>query len=108
MRLNASSVYGSSLARGRLAGRRLSRKRPRRRRGDVCDDGVGQRLDADVPQAGRAEDGKEPAAQHGTGEEVIDALLMAFPALGLTKIVWAVDVILAMKLPEFDPEFWGG
>ena len=36
-----------------------------------------------------------------SGEEVLDALLMAFPALGLAKIVWAVDVILAMKLPEF-------
>jgi nitrite reductase/ring-hydroxylating ferredoxin subunit/alkylhydroperoxidase/carboxymuconolactone decarboxylase family protein YurZ len=33
--------------------------------------------------------------------EVLDALLMAFPALGLSKIVWAVDVILAMDLPEF-------
>jgi nitrite reductase/ring-hydroxylating ferredoxin subunit len=36
-----------------------------------------------------------------SGEEVLDALLMAFPALGLAKIVWAVDVILAMDLPEF-------
>jgi nitrite reductase/ring-hydroxylating ferredoxin subunit/alkylhydroperoxidase/carboxymuconolactone decarboxylase family protein YurZ len=36
--------------------------------------------------------------------EVLDALLMAFPALGLAKIVWAVDIILAMKLPGFDPE----
>ena len=36
-----------------------------------------------------------------TPAEVIDALLMAFPALGLAKIVWAVDVILAMDLPEF-------
>lgn len=36
-----------------------------------------------------------------SGEEVLDALLMAFPALGLAKIVWAVDVILAMELPEF-------
>ena len=36
--------------------------------------------------------------------EVIDALLMAFPALGLAKIVWATDVILAMDLPEFYPE----
>jgi nitrite reductase/ring-hydroxylating ferredoxin subunit/alkylhydroperoxidase/carboxymuconolactone decarboxylase family protein YurZ len=36
-----------------------------------------------------------------TAEEVIDALLMAFPALGLAKIVWAIDVILAMDLPEF-------
>ena len=35
--------------------------------------------------------------------EVLDALLMAFPALGLSKIVWAVDVILAMDLPEFQP-----
>jgi nitrite reductase/ring-hydroxylating ferredoxin subunit len=26
---------------------------------------------------------------------------MAFPALGLAKIIWAVDVILDMKLPEF-------
>ncbi len=36
-----------------------------------------------------------------TGEEVLDALLMAFPALGLAKIVWATEVILAMDLPEF-------
>ncbi|MDR2188246.1 MAG: Rieske 2Fe-2S domain-containing protein [Azonexus sp.] len=36
-----------------------------------------------------------------SGEEVIDALLMAFPALGLSKIVWATDIILAMDLPEF-------
>jgi nitrite reductase/ring-hydroxylating ferredoxin subunit/alkylhydroperoxidase/carboxymuconolactone decarboxylase family protein YurZ len=38
-----------------------------------------------------------------TAAEVIDALLMAFPALGLARIVWAVDVILAMDLPEFQP-----
>jgi nitrite reductase/ring-hydroxylating ferredoxin subunit/alkylhydroperoxidase/carboxymuconolactone decarboxylase family protein YurZ len=36
-----------------------------------------------------------------SGEEILDALLMAFPALGLAKIVWAVDLILAMELPEF-------
>ena len=36
--------------------------------------------------------------------EVLDALLMAFPALGLAKIVWAVDVILELDLPEFQPE----
>ena len=36
--------------------------------------------------------------------EVLDALLAAFPALGLAKIVWAVDVILALDLPEFRPE----
>jgi nitrite reductase/ring-hydroxylating ferredoxin subunit/alkylhydroperoxidase/carboxymuconolactone decarboxylase family protein YurZ len=33
--------------------------------------------------------------------EILDALLMAFPALGLAKIVWAVDIILAMDLPQF-------
>lgn len=36
--------------------------------------------------------------------EVLDALLMAFPTLGLAKIVWAADVILAMDLPEFAPQ----
>jgi nitrite reductase/ring-hydroxylating ferredoxin subunit/alkylhydroperoxidase/carboxymuconolactone decarboxylase family protein YurZ len=36
-----------------------------------------------------------------SADEVLDALLMAFPALGLTKVVWAIDVILAMDLPEF-------
>lgn len=39
-----------------------------------------------------------------TPTEVLDALLMAFPALGLAKIIWAVDVILDMKLPEFEAE----
>lgn len=36
-----------------------------------------------------------------SADEVIDALLMAMPALGFSKIVWAVDVILEMNLPEF-------
>ena len=39
-----------------------------------------------------------------TPNEVLDALLMAFPTLGLAKIVWAVDILLAMDLPEFRPE----
>ncbi len=34
--------------------------------------------------------------------EVIDALLMAFPTLGLTKIIWATNIILNMNLPGFD------
>jgi nitrite reductase/ring-hydroxylating ferredoxin subunit/alkylhydroperoxidase/carboxymuconolactone decarboxylase family protein YurZ len=42
-----------------------------------------------------------------SGGEILDALLMAFPALGLAKIVWAIDVLLAMKLPQFDPERMG-
>jgi nitrite reductase/ring-hydroxylating ferredoxin subunit/alkylhydroperoxidase/carboxymuconolactone decarboxylase family protein YurZ len=36
--------------------------------------------------------------------EVIDALLMAFPTLGLAKIVWAVEILLDMDIPEFRPE----
>lgn len=43
-----------------------------------------------------------------TPMEVLDALLMAFPTLGLAKIVWAVDIILAMNLPEFSPEALNG
>lgn len=29
-----------------------------------------------------------------TPEEILDALMMAFPALGLSRIVWAVDVLI--------------
>ena len=39
-----------------------------------------------------------------TPNEIIDALLMAFPTLGLAKIIWAVDIILAMDIADFDPE----
>ncbi|HJW11387.1 MAG TPA: Rieske 2Fe-2S domain-containing protein [Albitalea sp.] len=41
-------------------------------------------------------------AEGCSGTEVLDALLMAFPALGLARIVWAIDVLLEMKLPQFD------
>jgi nitrite reductase/ring-hydroxylating ferredoxin subunit/alkylhydroperoxidase/carboxymuconolactone decarboxylase family protein YurZ len=44
---------------------------------------------------------KRALREGATGPEVIDALLMAFPALGLAKIVWATDIILKMNLPEF-------
>jgi nitrite reductase/ring-hydroxylating ferredoxin subunit/alkylhydroperoxidase/carboxymuconolactone decarboxylase family protein YurZ len=44
---------------------------------------------------------KRALREGATPDEVLDALLMAFPALGLAKIVWAVDVILRMDLPEF-------
>ncbi|MBI4741068.1 MAG: Rieske 2Fe-2S domain-containing protein [Betaproteobacteria bacterium] len=37
-----------------------------------------------------------------TPAEILDALLMAFPALGLAKIIWATDIILAMNIPGFD------
>ncbi|MCW5592854.1 MAG: Rieske 2Fe-2S domain-containing protein, partial [Burkholderiales bacterium] len=41
-------------------------------------------------------------------DEILDALLMAFPALGLAKIIWAVNIILEMNIPGFDPERLGG
>lgn len=44
---------------------------------------------------------KRALADGASANEVLDALLMAFPALGLAKIVWAVDVLLEMDLPEF-------
>jgi nitrite reductase/ring-hydroxylating ferredoxin subunit/alkylhydroperoxidase/carboxymuconolactone decarboxylase family protein YurZ len=40
-----------------------------------------------------------------TPNQVIDALLMAFPVLGLAKIVWATDILLSMDIPEFRPEY---
>jgi nitrite reductase/ring-hydroxylating ferredoxin subunit/alkylhydroperoxidase/carboxymuconolactone decarboxylase family protein YurZ len=39
-----------------------------------------------------------------SANEVLDALLMAFPTLGLAKIVWAVDILLDMDIPEFHPD----
>jgi len=36
-----------------------------------------------------------------TANEIIDALLLAFPTLGLTKITWAMDQLLELDLPEF-------
>ena len=50
-----------------------------------------------------------PRALHDgvTPEEVLDALLMAFPMLGLTRITWAVEIILDMDIPGFEPESLG-
>jgi len=39
-----------------------------------------------------------------TANQIIDALFVAFPTLGLSKIVWAIDIILALDIPEFRPE----
>ncbi len=39
-----------------------------------------------------------------SANEVLDALLMAFPVLGLAKIVWAAEILLDMDIPEFRPE----
>ena len=37
-------------------------------------------------------------------QEILDAILMAFPTLGLAKIVWAIDILLDMDIPEFRVE----
>jgi nitrite reductase/ring-hydroxylating ferredoxin subunit/alkylhydroperoxidase/carboxymuconolactone decarboxylase family protein YurZ len=44
---------------------------------------------------------KRALREGASADEVLDALLMAFPALGLARIVWAIDAILKMDLPEF-------
>jgi nitrite reductase/ring-hydroxylating ferredoxin subunit/alkylhydroperoxidase/carboxymuconolactone decarboxylase family protein YurZ len=45
--------------------------------------------------------------QGATPDEILDALLVTFPTLGLSKIVWAVDILLQMDLPGFRPEQLG-
>ena len=40
-----------------------------------------------------------------TPMEVIDAILMAFPTLGLAKIIWAIDILLDMDIPEFSLDY---
>ena len=42
-----------------------------------------------------------------TPNEILDAILHAFPALGLAKIVWAIDILLDMDIPEFRLENLG-
>lgn len=37
-----------------------------------------------------------------TPDEILDALLMAFPALGLSRIVWALDVLIEHGVEGFD------
>src|SRR5690554_3955497 len=42
-----------------------------------------------------------------TPDEIIDALFVAFPTLGLSKIIWAIEIIIEMDIPEFRPEVLG-
>jgi len=42
-----------------------------------------------------------------TPNEVLDAILTAFPSLGLAKIVWAMDILVDMDIPEFRAELLG-
>lgn len=36
-----------------------------------------------------------------SADEILDAILMAFPVLGLTKTIWAIEQLQVMDLPEF-------
>ena len=43
-----------------------------------------------------------------SADEILDALLIAFPTLGLTKIIWAIDILIEMDLPDFQIDKLGG
>lgn len=47
-------------------------------------------------------------AEGASPDEIIDAVLCAYPCAGLTKVVDALDVILDMKLPGFEAPGEGG
>lgn len=42
-----------------------------------------------------------------SADEILDALLVCLPTLGLSKIIWAVDIIIKMDIPEFNPDLIG-
>lgn len=39
-----------------------------------------------------------------SGGELLDAMLLSLPILGLSKIIWALEIIRGMELPEFREE----
>ena len=42
-----------------------------------------------------------------SADEILDALLVCLPTLGMSKIIWAVDIIIKMNIPDFDPDLIG-
>ena len=42
-----------------------------------------------------------------TPNEILDAILMAFPTLGLATLLWAMDILIDMDIPEFRLELLG-
>lgn len=42
-----------------------------------------------------------------SADEILDALLVCLPTLGLSKIIWAVDIIIKMDIPDFNPDLIG-
>jgi nitrite reductase/ring-hydroxylating ferredoxin subunit/alkylhydroperoxidase/carboxymuconolactone decarboxylase family protein YurZ len=47
---------------------------------------------------------RKALAVGASADEVLDALMMAFPALGLSRIVWAIDILLASDIDGFSDE----
>ena len=47
---------------------------------------------------------KRALKQGNSADEILDAMLTCMPTLGLSKIVWAIDIIIKMDLPEFDAD----
>jgi len=50
---------------------------------------------------------KRALKQGNSADEILDAMLTCMPTLGLSKIIWAVDIIIKMDLPEFDSDKLG-
>ncbi len=46
---------------------------------------------------------RKALAAGASADEILDALMMAFPALGLSRIVWAVEVLLEAGVEGFAP-----
>lgn len=42
-----------------------------------------------------------------SADEILDAMLVCVPTLGMSKIIWAIDIILQMDIPEFNSELIG-
>ena len=47
---------------------------------------------------------KRALKQGNSADEILDAMLTCMPTLGLSKIIWAIDIIIKMDLPEFDAD----
>lgn len=47
---------------------------------------------------------KRALKQGNSADEILDAMLTCMPTLGLSKIIWAIDIIIKMDLPEFDSD----
>ena len=47
---------------------------------------------------------KRALKQGNSADEILDAMLTCMPTLGLSKIIWAIDIVIKMDLPEFDSD----